>query len=128
MFIPHSLRHVRVGKRHTSALYCQWCCACVRPNPRPFTLYEGPITLYFCNTDCADEWAQYRSKPDTYKLLTLMPDARAREVAAMGYEDWTDFLTDLHLDVATSTTEVRGDNLAWGSHVSGSSMSLSKGT
>lgn len=126
MFIPHHLRHVRVGKRHTSALYCQWCCGCVRPHPRPFTLYEGPITLYFCNSACADEWAYYRTKHTTYILLTLMPQERARHVAAMGYEDWADFLNDLLLD-ATSTTEVRGDNLAGGSHVPSSSMSVSNG-
>lgn len=55
-----------------------------------------------------------------------MPQERARHVAAMGYEDWADFLNDLLLD-ATSTTEVRGDNLAGGSHVPSSSMSVSNG-
>ena len=66
--------------------WCYWCCA-RRARKEMFKLRDGPIDWYFCNSEHAELWCQYRGNPKTWQLLRTAPGKRAEMLGGRTTED-----------------------------------------
>jgi len=52
--------------------FCYWC-VCKGPKRVFFKVRDGPVDWYFCNTEHAEKWLNYRQQPKTRELCRMLP-------------------------------------------------------
>lgn len=52
-----------------------------------FCVRDGPINYYFCDTEHAEYWLEYRHKVPTYELCRMLPQQRMVELQGRSMEE-----------------------------------------
>ena len=67
---------MRPFRRQTRS-WCRWCCKRAAMKEL-FKLRDGPLDFYFCDSEHALDWLEYRhSSVEANKLLRMLPAERA---------------------------------------------------
>lgn len=66
--------------------HCQWCCQ-IQARKNMFKLVDGPIEYWFCGSDHAELWLEFRHKALTYHLCRMLPQERAAELGGQSMEE-----------------------------------------
>ena len=68
---------LRPHRRQTHS-WCRWCCKRAAMKEL-FKLCDGPLDWYFCDSEHALDWLDYRhSSVEANKLLRMLPAERAK--------------------------------------------------
>ena len=66
--------------------HCQWCCT-ISQKKQLFKLVDGPIEHWFCNSNHAELWLEFRHKALTYHLCRMLPQEREVALAGQSMEE-----------------------------------------
>ena len=73
--------------RRQTRSWCQWCCKRAAMKDL-FKLCDGPLDFYFCDSEHALDWLEYRhSSVEANKLLRMLPAERAKALGGRTIEE-----------------------------------------
>jgi len=59
----------------------------IQPKKQLFKLVDGPIEHWFCDSNHAELWLEFRHKAETYHLCRMLPQERAAALAGRTMEE-----------------------------------------
>ena len=87
--------------RRQTRSWCQWCCKRAAMKDL-FKLRDGPLDFYFCDSEHALDWLEYRhSSVEANKLLRMLPAERAK---ALGGRTIEEVIRSTHSDCSQKTS------------------------
>ena len=73
--------------RRETRSWCRWCCKRAAMKEL-FKLRDGPLDFYFCDSEHALDWLEYRhSSVEANKLLRMLPAERAKALGGRTIEE-----------------------------------------
>ena len=73
--------------RRETRSWCRWCCKRAAMKEL-FKLRDGPLDFYFCDSEHALDWLEYRhSSVEANKLLRMLPAERAKALDGRTIEE-----------------------------------------
>ena len=91
---------MRPFRRQTRS-WCRWCCKRAAMKEL-FKLRDGPLDFYFCDSEHALDWLEYRhSSVEANKLLRMLPAERAK---ALGGRTIEEVIRSTHSDCSQKTS------------------------
>ena len=87
--------------RRQTRSWCRWCCKRAAMKEL-FKLRDGPLDFYFCDSEHALDWLEYRhSSVEANKLLRMLPAERAK---ALGGRTIEEVIRSTHSDCSQKTS------------------------